>query len=150
MASSWFEPLTDFYFEKTKCVSLDPVPWARARQNGKRFFSTSKVSTQKQAVQIVCGKINPLPVDPVEVEIIFFMPIPESKPKWWKKHLAEIKHIKKPDIDNLAKLVLDALNGFWWQDDTQVFRLILEKRYDEKPRTEITARFTTQKRKLHE
>ncbi len=31
------------------------------------------------------------------------------------------------DVDNLAKLVLDAANGILWADDSQVFRLDAEK-----------------------
>jgi Holliday junction resolvase RusA-like endonuclease len=35
----------------------------------------------------------------------------------------------KPDADNYAKLVLDALNGVLWRDDSQVVRLFVEKAY---------------------
>lgn len=42
------------------------------------------------------------------------------------------------DIDNLAKLVLDALNGICWQDDRQIVMLSLLKAVDrENPRTEV-------------
>ena len=46
----------------------------------------------------------------------------------------------KPDCDNLAKAVLDALNGVLWQDDSQVVELSVSKWYaagDESPRTTI-------------
>jgi Holliday junction resolvase RusA-like endonuclease len=35
----------------------------------------------------------------------------------------------RPDIDNYAKLVLDALNGFVWADDSQVVKIEAVKRY---------------------
>lgn len=35
----------------------------------------------------------------------------------------------KPDIDNLAKAVMDAANGILWEDDAQICRLRLEKTY---------------------
>ena len=35
----------------------------------------------------------------------------------------------KPDADNYAKLILDALNGVLWRDDAQVVRLFAEKVY---------------------
>jgi Holliday junction resolvase RusA-like endonuclease len=35
--------------------------------------------------------------------------------------------IKKPDADNIAKLVLDALNGVAYKDDSQVFSIEVEK-----------------------
>lgn len=38
------------------------------------------------------------------------------------------RHTKKPDCDNISKLVLDALNKVAWVDDAQVALLIVEKR----------------------
>ena len=50
----------------------------------------------------------------------------------------EIKHIKKPDLDNLLKFTKDCLNGVVWKDDAQVFSIIAEKRYDPNPKTIIS------------
>ena len=36
---------------------------------------------------------------------------------------------KKPDADNVAKAVCDALNGVLWRDDAQVVDLSVEKRW---------------------
>jgi crossover junction endodeoxyribonuclease RusA len=45
----------------------------------------------------------------------------------------------KRDLDNLAKLVLDALSGLIWKDDCRVWTLNLCRQMDkDKPRTEIT------------
>jgi Holliday junction resolvase RusA-like endonuclease len=42
------------------------------------------------------------------------------------------------DVDNLAKLPMDALTGVAWNDDAQIVRLTIEKRMDrEDPRTEV-------------
>ena len=35
----------------------------------------------------------------------------------------------KPDVDNIAKAVLDALNGVIWVDDKQVVELTVKKYY---------------------
>ena len=35
----------------------------------------------------------------------------------------------RPDVDNLAKVVADALNGIAWEDDGQVARLVAEKHW---------------------
>lgn len=43
----------------------------------------------------------------------------------------EMKPCKKPDIDNIAKVVLDALNGLAYKDDTQVCSLTVLKKYAE-------------------
>lgn len=44
---------------------------------------------------------------------------------------------KKPDLDNIAKIILDALNGIAYKDDSQVVRLIVEKHYSTEPRVEV-------------
>ena len=36
---------------------------------------------------------------------------------------------KKPDIDNIVKVVLDAMNKFAFKDDTQIVKLEVEKLY---------------------
>jgi len=41
------------------------------------------------------------------------------------------------DVDNLAKALLDALNGIAFNDDSQVVILNIQKRYSDKPRTEF-------------
>ena len=48
-----------------------------------------------------------------------------------------IKPTKKPDIDNIAKVVLDALNGIAYKDDTQVIRLELIKRYSDRAEVSV-------------
>ena len=38
-------------------------------------------------------------------------------------------HVYTPDTDNLAKFVLDALNGVYYKDDSQICQLIVRKQY---------------------
>jgi len=45
----------------------------------------------------------------------------------------DLEHTGKPDLDNLAKLVLDAANGILWDDDSQIIKLHLSKMYSGKP-----------------
>ena len=49
-------------------------------------------------------------------------------------------HTKKPDLDNLVKAVLDALNGYAYDDDSAVCELHVTKRYaaDDQERVEVT------------
>ena len=51
--------------------------------------------------------------------------------------LGAIRPTKKPDCDNIAKIVLDALNGIAYYDDSQIYLLKVEKRYSEEPRVEV-------------
>ena len=76
---------------------------------------------------------------PVQVEINAFFGVPKSTSK--KKSAAmiigDIKPTKKPDADNIAKAVLDAMNGIVYHDDTQVCRLVVSKYYSDQPRIEV-------------
>jgi Holliday junction resolvase RusA-like endonuclease len=44
----------------------------------------------------------------------------------------------KPDADNIAKIILDALNEVAWDDDAQVVQLSVCKRYDTDPCVIVT------------
>lgn len=73
---------------------------------------------------------------PVSLGIAFYMPRPKSHYKGGDvarglKENAPLRHTAKPDADNLAKAVMDALTnlGGIWQDDAQVARLVVEKQY---------------------
>ena len=46
-------------------------------------------------------------------------------------------HVKRPDVDNLLKLVKDALTSLFWKDDSQVQIGGAFKIYSHNPRTEI-------------
>lgn len=59
----------------------------------------------------------------VSVSIFIHRELPKSRPK---RLLAELD-TSKPDIDNVAKAVLDALNGVAYDDDKQVVSLHVTK-----------------------
>ena len=46
---------------------------------------------------------------------------------------------KKPDLDNAAKLVMDALNSRAWRDDVRVTKLVIERDWTDWPLTRIRA-----------
>lgn len=48
-----------------------------------------------------------------------------------------ISPVKKPDIDNIAKIVLDALNKLAFKDDNQITKLNVEKMYSEEEKVLI-------------
>ena len=50
----------------------------------------------------------------------------------------KMRPAKRPDIDNLCKVVLDALNTIAFKDDNQIVELIAEKWYAEIPCIEIS------------
>lgn len=77
---------------------------------------------------------------PTTVIINAFFPVPTSLPKKKREELFGSPHLKKPDADNIAKIILDACNGLW-ADDSQVDTVCVFKRYvfgdDERPRVEV-------------
>ena len=70
------------------------------------------------------------------IEAIF--PIPKSVSK--KKHEAMVTapYPKKPDADNIAKAILDSLNGIAYDDDSAVTSLTVKKRYGEEPKVIVS------------
>jgi Holliday junction resolvase RusA-like endonuclease len=75
---------------------------------------------------------------PWSVRIVMCVGIPVSWPKWRKQAaLGGLEVPGRPDLDNVAKAVLDACNGIVYFDDSQVTRLCIEKRYAEHARTEV-------------
>lgn len=88
---------------------------------------------QGAAIEVMNGTA---PIDgPVHVTVEAHFPVPAS---WSKsKRSAALLNItrptKKPDADNLMK-VLDSLNEVVWKDDAQIVEGTVVKLYSERPR----------------
>lgn len=70
----------------------------------------------------------------IKALIIAYYKIPKS---YSKKRVQVIrdgleKPTKKPDADNIGKIILDSLNGIAYKDDSQIIELSIIKRYTEK------------------
>ena len=76
----------------------------------------------------------------LEARIVAMYPIPKSMTKKKRQLIDEGKlhPTKKPDLDNVAKIVLDSLNSIAYSDDSQIVKLGVEKHYSENPRVEVT------------
>ena len=83
---------------------------------------------------------QPILEGPLKVTIHVGVKIPDSKPKKWKADAISgaVRPTGKPDFDNTAKLVCDALNGIMWKDDSQIVDAHCTKVYAEVPQTVIT------------
>lgn len=67
------------------------------------------------------------PLDcPLSVRLTFVMPRPTAL-LWKTRPMPRVMHAKKPDVDNLAKSVFDALTGLLWLDDAQIAACSIEK-----------------------
>lgn len=75
----------------------------------------------------------------VYVEIICYLKWPKNTKKSLIPQMLnnEISPTKKPDVDNIAKSILDAMNGFVFKDDNQVSKIFVEKRYGEEEKVKI-------------
>lgn len=109
------------------------------RKGNVRVFTPSKTREAEQTLAARAMPFRPpTPIEgPVHLDVIFVLPIPASYPKW-KKEAAEagyLFHTKKPDRDNLLKLLKDALNEVFWLDDGQVCIGTEQKVYGAEPRT---------------
>jgi len=90
----------------------------------------------KQTVKLMAMQYRPdgLIEGPVHINLDFFLLRPKSLPKKVQDH------IKKPDIENLAKAVIDGLEGIFFKNDSQITVAVMSKNYCEgmeQPRVEI-------------
>ena len=75
----------------------------------------------------------------LRADITAFFPIPKSVSKKKREEMNSglLMHTKKPDCDNIAKSILDALNGLAYYDDSQICELSVYKMYSDEPRAEV-------------
>lgn len=73
----------------------------------------------------------------VRIKAVYGVPVSDSKAKRERKLTGAIRPTKKPDADNVEKIVLDAINGIAWRDDAQVVDLRTVKVYGAVPRVEV-------------
>lgn len=96
----------------------------RARMANGHMFTPQQTRFDMQeiawAYRQTGGGMAPLGV-PVSVHITTGRPMPKSRKG------EEEPDVYKPDADNIIKLVLDALNGVAWHDDSQVTRILCDK-----------------------
>ena len=86
----------------------DRVGWEYRLQVGNVFFDTA-----------------------ISVEIAAYYPIPKSVTKGTREAMKENRVLptKKPDVDNIAKIILDSLNYIAYKDDVQVVDCRIRKLY---------------------
>ena len=102
-------------------------------------YNPSKKDAEKLIWQIR-PHAPPTPLlGPIEMQLTFYMPIPKATSR--KKRIGMLNGVilpkVKPDFDNLAYLVTNALKKLVYNDDAQVTDCIIRKRYSDRPRTVI-------------
>ena len=88
----------------------------------------------------------------LDMRILAYYSIPKSGSKKVKaQKLANvIRPTKKPDMDNVVKMVADALNQVAYKDDTQIVDCQVRKFYSAEPRIEVIIREVAPKEVMEE
>jgi Holliday junction resolvase RusA-like endonuclease len=124
-------------------IDTVPTPQARARhtRTGRTYKAPNQKDNERTIEALLIEHRPPEPMaGPLSVEIVAHLPIPKSKPKRWQAEAqaGEQWPVKKPDVDNLAKQLLDAMTRLrFWSDDVQVCALTVIKRYSIRPAWEV-------------
>lgn len=127
-------------------VPGDPQGKARARtvRNGARAHSYTPENTVLYENLIKTEYLRAggrmIEADAVEVGIIAVYGVPKSASKRKRDAMiaGNIFPAKKPDADNIAKVVCDALNGVAYADDKAVTKLRVLKEYGSAPKLSVT------------
>lgn len=121
-------------------IPITPVPKARPRftRYGHTYTPKKTADYEKAIAEYWRQATNGFMYDKEQaliVNLVFGIPIPKSTSKSKTELMANgtIRPLKKPDVDNLAKAVMDGLNGVAWVDDSQVVRVSIYKEYAKEP-----------------
>lgn len=109
--------------------------------NGRTFTDTKTTNAEAWVRSCAVEQVGQPALDvPLSVRIDYEVAIPKSWPKK-KKAMARAMLLMpsvKPDVDNVVKLVGDALNGIVWRDDSQIYELHVSRRYADVPKATVT------------
>ena len=136
--------------ERVLVYHTDPLPKERPRTKvvtpkGKKPFAqiyTPKTTAEyeKKIADAWKTKNGLIPYEgAVIVRIVLGLPVPKSVSKKRRADMlaGKIRPTSKPDVDNLGKSVLDALNGLAYKDDGQITSLHVRKIYMDPPKVMI-------------
>lgn len=107
----------------------------RPKFNGRFAYTPKETVTYENLVklqyQAQCGNYRYPDDVPLIVAIFVHIEPPQSASNIKKTRMLNQAEypLKKPDVDNVAKIILDALNGIAYRDDKQVVTLIVKKSY---------------------
>ena len=119
-------------------INEKPIGKQRPRFNsktGRVYTPTATRSFEDKVKWAFTSKYNietQLSEKPFKAKIIaVFEPPKKISKKKREELLFKVDYTKKPDADNIAKIILDSLNGLAYKDDSQVSALLVLKDYGE-------------------
>jgi len=106
-------------------------PRHRRAQSGHFYIPAAHpIHKWKELIRLISQSEVKEPTDGyVSLSLEFILPRPKSIPD------SQLYSKRKPDLDNLIKAVLDALNGVVYEDDRQVYHIEAHKIYEDKINT---------------
>ena len=89
----------------------------------------------KTAYTTQCGNTKFSDDAQLSLSIHAFFAIPKSASKKKRQDMIDgiIRPTKKPDMDNIVKIVADALNQIAYKDDAQIVDAVIFKYYSDNP-----------------
>lgn len=120
------------------CVHGTPVGKGRPRfTKSGRTYTPEKTENYERLVracyQSQVRRFSFPPGVPITAKLQAEFPIPKSTSKKRAAAMLGRWHTKRPDADNVAKAILDALNGYAYPDDSAISKLSVEKTYSNQP-----------------
>jgi Holliday junction resolvase RusA-like endonuclease len=123
-------------------VPGEPVGKARARVTKFGTFTPTKTVNYETLVRELFAIHYPHwqpETEPLRMDLRAYYTIPKSASKKRMRDMAanKVRPMKKPDADNLVKIIADACNGLAYHDDAQIVEVSCSKWYSPVPRVEI-------------
>ena len=114
-------------------IFVEYTPFAQPRPRISKFGTYDPAAKKKKELGFLIKQQwkDNLIDGPVELSLRFYMPIPKSLSKKKQAALVDQPHIKKPDIDNLIKAVIDTMSGIVIKDDKIIWKIKAEKFYSQ-------------------
>jgi Holliday junction resolvase RusA-like endonuclease len=122
---------------KRYVIKGEPVHLARARHSNGRVYDAQKHIKLVNGLQLVEQHEGPFLCGPLELDIVFYMPISKTSLKR-AEQMKGTPHIYTPDLSNLIKFVEDIATNIIYKDDCLIASIIAKKMYDLDSRTEFT------------
>ena len=131
--------------EKRLTITIEPSPKERPRATvvggHARIYTPKTTEAYEKKIRDAWIKANgSTPMEGQLLARIFYgFPIPKSTPKKDRPDMLAKKKrpTVKPDLDNLDKAVMDALNKVAYKDDSQIVAKVSKKHYAEVPNVTI-------------
>ena len=114
-------------------------PVAKARPRVTKFGAYTPQKTVNYENLVKLSFIGEKLTGQLKMSIKAYFAIPKSVSKKKHKLMIEekIRPTKKPDCDNVLKIICDALNTIAYDDDKQIVEMEISKFYSENPRVEV-------------